>query len=243
MTARAARAGLLGAAVSLAACGGSAATGGADAVPARLAVDGLGKRRCEYAVEPGSTPSFERLARAGTRGDIALWGRDMGPADSVELSIRYDEEGQLTWARAMESTIPPERVAALENLVLASLAESGPGDWGVRVRVVAGRIAATEPSVICPAGRSAAGSLIIPPPVTRRGLMELYSIRGRRFLARVSLDEKGRVMDVRLNRSSGFTSVDQYIMDMVRASRFEPKLHDGFGVATLYEFPIRFTRR
>ena len=231
--------------VALSACAGTrGGAGDGDAgVPARLAVDGLDGRRCEYVMEPGAAPPFERLARVGARGDIALWGRDMGPADTVDLSIRYDDEGQLEWVRATASTIPAERTVALERLVLQSLDESGSADWGVRVSVVAGRVAGTAPSVICPPRRAAASSLITPPPVTRRELQELYRVRGWRFIARVSLDEKGRVMDVRLDRTTGLSSVDQYIMDLVRGSRFEPKLHDGFGVATLYEFPLRFRRR
>jgi TonB family protein len=232
---------LLGLAVALAACGGSAGAPESGPVPPRLAVAGLAHRQCRY-VEAGTASAFSRQTRPGTRGDIALWGRAMETEDTVELSIRYDDGGRLEWVRALRATLPAGRVADLERLIFSNLLESGPADWGIRVRVIGGDVAGAEPSVICRPEREVGGTLPMT-PVTARALQELYDVRGRRFGVIVTLDEQGRVMNAEIDRPTGYTSVDQYIMDLVRASRFEPKLHDGFGVATTYEFPIWFRRR
>ncbi len=239
------RSGAAGLLVGVLACGGAAAGGGADGdvVPARRAVDGLTGRDCHYVDEPGSAPPFDGVARLGTRGNLALWGRGMEAGDSVELSVRYGDDGRLEWVRVVTATVPGERAASLVRLIRTSLADSARADWGVRIHVVGGDVTGTEPSVVCPPERDAVGSMPAPPAVTRRDLSELYRSRGRRFMVRVTLDEQGRIMDVAIAHRTGLQSVDQLLLDYIRGSRFEPKLHDGFGVATVYEFPVRIRRR
>jgi TonB family protein len=234
----------------LAAAGMGAALGGCGLIGAgsddpspRSAVEGIVGRVCRYVSEPGATPSIEELTRIGTRGNISLWGRAMGPADSVQLSIRYADDGRIQWVEAFRSTVDLERVRALERLLLQALDETGPADWGVRVLVVGGDVAGVAPSVICDPQRRAGPGIWATPPSNPEAIRDFYRARGRSLAVQVALDQRGRVEDVRLLDSTHSTWVDQYVLDYVRNSSFEPKLHDGLGVASVFEFQLRFRRR
>ena len=217
---------------ALGACSSRSGTDGRPTL-ARNAIPGLIGRRCEYVSNSNQLPSFSRLARHGTRGNVALWGHDNAPTDSVILSVRYDEEGKLAWVHAIQSSLKADRVTPLEQLLLESMNEQGPTDWGVRVRVVGGDVAGVEPSVICPAEpRTGLVGPVIPMPVTRDEIAAFQHARGRRFPMEISLDELGRIRGVRLARSSGMATVDQFLLDWVRNSTFHPKLHDGIRLAT-----------
>lgn len=215
-----------------------------DVALARTEIPGLIGRRCDYVSDHDEIPPFSRLARIGTRGNIALWGVHAQPADSVVLSIRYDEEGRLAWVRGIASTDTTEAVASLERLVLESMNERGPADWGVRLSVVGGAYAALEPSIICPAQiRRTGGRTAIAMPTSERGFRALLRARGRRFSVEISIDERGRIVNVRLPRPSGEGEVDQFLLDWVHATRYHPKLHDGVGVPTTFEQTIYIPRR
>lgn len=206
------------------------------------AVDGAKGRRCMYTVEADEIPQFDDLVRIGTRGNLSLWRWGAEPGDSVELSIRYDDEGRLTWVQTLHSTMEPDRVRELERLVRSAIEEDGPEDWGVRLRFVAGDVDAVLPSVICePVYRL--NALPLGGPIgTSQEMAELYSALGRRFDVEVALDEMGRVMDARLPYSSGSRLLDQYVLDLARGSRYDPKLHDGIGVPSVLSVPVRFRR-
>lgn len=239
-------AGLLLAAV---ACSGRGGDGGepqrelADLGPARTAVPGILGRRCYFLSDLEELPRFAALARPGTRGTLALLGRQLTAADTVELSVYYDDEGRLTWVRAIRSTAPQPDALALEQVLLDALEEDGPPDWGVRVVVVAGDIAGVEPSVTCPAGPRDAKPRMVAGPRTASALAAFDQVRGRRFPVHILLDERGRILDVRLPQSSGHTVVDQFLIDWVRATDFDPKLHDGIPVPTVLEETLRIPYR
>lgn len=226
--------------LALAACGGSSSSGAP--VPANAAVSGLGGRRCEYVAPYDSTPSLSSLTRAGTIGNISLWGRDRGAADTVELSIRYGYDGQLDWVEPIRTTGSAAGVGGLANLVLEAVPGSGTPDWGLRVLVVGGEVIRTEPSVICRAQRVGGGSIWAADASVRYALEEFFRTNGGRYPVRVALDEEGRVMDVVLVRRTYSRWIDQFIMDYVRSSTFEPKLFDGIGVPTTFELQLRFPR-
>ena len=230
---------------ALSACSSRPGTDGRPAL-ARNAIPGLLGRHCEYVSSSSQLPSFSHLARLGTRGNVSLWGHDLAPTDSVVLSVRYDEEGNLAWVHAIQSSLAADRVIPLEQLLLRSMNEQGPTDWGVRVRVVGGEIAGVEPSVICPAEpRTGLGAPVIPMPVTRDEVVALQNARGRRFPMEISLDELGMIRGVRLARSSGQAAVDQFLLDWMHNSKFHPKLHDGIRLATTFQRTvyIPFDRR
>lgn len=230
----------LGALTALAGCG--LGGGPREVQPDGSEVPGIVGRDCHYANPPDATPPLSRLIRAGTRGNIALWGRGMGPADSVEISVRYADDGRLQWVEAIRSTVPRERAEALEDLVLRALDEAGPEDWGVRLRVVAGDVADVLPSVICPP-RARRGSVISPGITDRRTFQEFSRVRGRRIPVRVTLDERGSILSVELVRRTGSDAVNQYIIDFIWGSTFYPKLHDGIGAVSTLEIDITFPRR
>lgn len=224
----------------VAACGGGNSSGAP--VPAHAAVDGLAGRRCQYVAHWDSTPSLSSLTRAGTVGNISMWGREQGPADTVELSIRYGYDGRLDWVEAIRATGEPRRVSELTNLVLEALPGFGTPDWGIRVLVVGGEVLRTEPSVICRANQVGGSSLWAADANVRYALAELFRSNGGRFPVRVALDGQGRVLDVMLMRRTYNRWMDRYILDYVRSSTFDPKLFDGIGVPTTFELQLRLPR-
>lgn len=234
-------AGVLVAAVFAGGCTGGPEAGAPE--PARSAVEGLQGRICRYVSAHDAVPAFRDLARIGTGGNISLWADDLTDADSVELSIRYGDDGRLEWVEAIEATVDTHRVAALERLVLGTLEGYGQTDWGVRLLVVGGDVVSVEPSVICDAERVGGSSIWSSSPNVQRALVEFFRVRGSRFPVRVTLDHQGRVLDVELIRSAYRRWVDQYIVDFVRNSMFDPKLHDGIGVASVVEIQLRLGRR
>lgn len=208
---------------------------------ARDEIPGMVGRRCHYTSE--TAPPFEQLARVGTRGNIALWGWQLTAGDTVDISIRYGDDGRLVWAEAIRSTVAPDRVAALESLLLRTLEEEGPADWGVRLRVLGGDVVSTRPSVVCPAQPHNTNYTAVPAPATAREYYALNQARGRYFPVIISLDERGRILDVRLPQPSGIDVVDQMLIDWVFATDFIPKLHDGVPVATTLEERLYLPRR
>lgn len=205
---------------------------------------GITGRSCQLASADDALPGFSRLARLGTRGNIALWGLDLAPSDTVVLSVRYDDDGRLAWVRAIDSSLAADRVVPLERLLMESLNEEGPPDWGVRVRVAGGDVAGMAPSVICPPEpRRGLRQRVTPLATSRRDLQALEQVRGRRYPVQIFLDSDGGITGVRLARSSGDSFVDQFLMDWVFATKFEPKLHDGIRMAATFEeelyIPVR----
>ncbi|MFO7895237.1 MAG: hypothetical protein R6U63_16105 [Longimicrobiales bacterium] len=228
---------LLAGTLTLAACG----AGARDVRPRSSAVPGIAGRSCKYVSPPDATPRLTELARLGTRGNIALWGRGLGPGDSVQISVRYAGDGRLLWVEAIRSTLPPERLEPLERLLLEAMTDSIRADWGVRLWVVDGEVTEVAPSVICPP-RPRRGSAMIPRVTDERTLQWLVRLSGRRFPVEVSIDERGNVVSVRLVRPPGSYAAKQYILEYVWRTSFEPKLHDGIGVPSVLETQIQFPR-
>lgn len=214
-----------------------------DLEPARLAIDGVAGRRCHYISEPRVPATLDPVARPGTRGAILLWGGEAAPTDSVHVSVRYGPDGRLAWVRALRSNIPVERRLELERILNGGLSREGPPEWGLRLRVVAGRIDAVLPSVVCPAERGAVSGRLAPPLANERELQERLQARGRQIDMEVGLDEAGHVTHVRLLRSSGSRIVDQQAVDLARAFRYEPMLHDGIPVPSVLPLRLRVGRR
>lgn len=229
--------------VVLAGCTGRGEGPYADLEPARLAVDGLQGRRCHYIQEPPLPATIDVIARPGTRGALLFWARDSAPGDTVELSVRYGDDGKLAWTRPIRSTVAPGRVAELARLIGAGLSEEGPPDWGMRLLVVGGHVEAVLPTVICWPERGARIGQIPRPVGTVRDAQEAQQARGRPIEVLVSLDEMGRILDARLVRGTGSRILDQFGIDVARAYRYEPKLHDGLGVPSTLTLRVPMRRR
>jgi TonB family protein len=224
--------------VGFAACATKSAPRYPELGPASQAIDGLAGRRCHYAGAPVAPQNLDPLARPGARGALLLRTRDMGPADTLDVSIRYDGNGRLAWVRRLRSTMAAGTAATLERVLTESLLDDGPPDWGVRVRMVGGRVDAVLPSVLCPAVSGPLTGSTGRPIMDVRDRYDASLARGRSIELLVGLDEEGRVTGVQLARSSGSRVMDQYAVDVVRSTRFLPMLHDGYGVPTV--MPVRF---
>lgn len=221
---------------------GSSRGGGVELEPPSAAIEGASGRRCSYVGDADQLPPLDQLVRIGTRGNLALWGRGTDRADSVELSLRYDDQGRLAWVQTLDATMAADRVSEAERLVRSAVSDQGPEDWGVRLLLVGGAVRSVLPSVLCRPRQTAWAHNVFTPIGSGREMAELYASLGRAVRVQVSLDDQGRVMDVRLPYSSGSRLLDQYIIDQVRAGRYEPKLHDGIGVASVMTFTLRYRR-
>ena len=198
---------------------------------------------CFYAQDPAAPLSLSDLGRAGLRGNIGLWGRSMTAADTVVLSVRYADDGQLQWVHAIRSTVTGERTLVLENLLFAGLDDAIQPDWGVRVLVVGGDVVDVRPSVICEPEVELPAMIPSGIDTDPRAFRAYQQIRGRRIPVEVSLDRNGRVTNARLVRTTHSQYIDEYIVNYIWNSSFKAKLHDGIGVATTFELDLYFPRR
>lgn len=203
----------------------------------RSALEGLGGRRCEYLTNPAPPTTLDPVARPGTRGGILLWAGAATAADTVQLSVRYGAEGRLSWVRIIKTSPSVERAAELRRLLESALDQRGPADWGFRIQVV-GRGVAILPSVTCQPEVAGLVGRVPPPLGTAYEQAEAREAARRPMEVRVSLDELGRVVGVRVSLSSGSRLLDEYAMELARAYRYEPKLHDGLAVPST--LPVRF---
>jgi len=213
-----------------------------DLEPARQALDGLTGRRCQYVSDPRVPDTLDPLTRPGTRGSLMLWARDASPADTIDLSVRYGDEGRLAWVRVLRSTVPGERAFDVARRIEGGLVDEGTPDWGVRLRLTGSRIEVL-PGIICEAEQRGQTGRVAPPFATGRDVAEAQQARGRTIEVGVGLDETGRVTGVRLIRSSGSRYFDQWALEVARAIRYEPKLHDGLGVPATLPIRLRVPRR
>lgn len=231
---------------SLFACSGKAdgpAPGRGESIgsDATLAMAG---RRCKLASSAGALPSFNSLARIGTRGNVSLWGFDLPATDTVVVSVRYDDDGHLGWVQVIEAALTPDRVRGLERLLMESLNERGPRDWGVRLRLVGGDLVDLEPSIICPPEINVGLRQPVVPMVTSgRDVRALERARGVRYPVQIFLDSNGRITGVRLPRPSGDAVVDQFLTDWALGTSFRPKLHDGIAMPAMVEQTLYIPRR
>lgn len=210
----------------------------------RDATTPMSERRCRLASSADELPHFNSLVRIGTRGDVSLWGIDLPATDTVLVSVRYDDDGRLDWVQVIETSLRPERVTSLERLLLASLNERGPSDWGVRLRLVGGDVADLEPSVICqPEARAGLRRPVVPMVTSGRDVRALERARGIRYPVQIFLDSQGRITGVRLPRPSGHSVVDEFLTDWALSTSFRPKLHDGIPMPAMVEQTLYIPHR
>jgi TonB family protein len=228
--------------LALGGCGPRATSAYTELGPPRTALEGLGGRRCDYIESPQAPVTLDLVTRPGTRGGILLWAGETTSADTVQLSVRYGEEGRLSWVRVIDTSMSADRAVELRRMLEGALDERGPEDWGFRIQVVGGAVTIL-PSVVC---RPEASGFVggVPPPMgTVYEQAEAREAMRRPMVVEVRLDELGRVMGVRVSLSSGSRLLDDYAMDLARAYRYEPKLHDGLGAPGTLPLRFRAPRR
>jgi hypothetical protein len=229
--------------VALVSCTARGSGAYADLEGARQAVGGLTGRTCHYVGKPVVPSSIDGLTRPGTRGSILLWGRDAAPTDTVDLSVRYGENGRLAWVHLIRANVRQDRVFELERLLSESLAEEGPADWGVRIRMVGGSVDAVLPSVVCPPEQGPLLSQPMRPVGTSGEFQEAWQARSRPLEVHVELDASGNIVALRMARTSGSRLLDQYALDVARTYRYHPRLHDGIGLPGVLSVRMRLSRR
>lgn len=231
---------------TLSACSGKAAgpaPGPSEAI-GRDETTAMAGRRCKLASSADALPAFHTLARIGTRGNVSLWGFDLPATDTVLVSVRYDDDGRLDWVQVIEASLTPDRVRGLESLLMASLNERGPQDWGIRLRVVGGDVVDLEPSIICPPEvRAGLRRPVVPMVTSGRDIRALERARGIRYPIQIFVDSQGRITGVRLPRPSGEAVVDQFLTDWALSTSFHPKLHDGIAMPAVVEQTLYIPRR
>jgi TonB family protein len=215
----------------------------ADLEDPRAALEGLTGRACHYIARPPVPASLDGLTRPGTRGSILLWGSEAQPSDTIDISVRYGREGGLSWVRAIDASSAGSRVSELEQLLLESLQEQGPADWGMRIRLVGGSVERILPSVVCPPEQGAPLGHAMRPVGSTWEMQEALRVRVRDLEVLVELDGAGRILDVRLTRGTGSRLLDQLALDVARSYRYYPKLHDGMGVPSVIPIRLRTPRR
>lgn len=232
--------------------GGLAACGGTSPGPAAGPAQAIGRewtttmagRRCTLASSAEELPSLNHLARIGTRGNLSLWGRDLPPTDTVVVSVRYGDDGHLEWVEAIRASLTPDRVEGLQRLLMASLNDTGPRDWGVRIRMVGADVLDLQPSVICqPEIIAGMRRPVVPLVTSGRDVRALERARGVRYPVEIFLDSRGRITGVRLPRPSGDAVVDQFLTDWALSTSFRPKLHDGIAMPAMVEQTLYIPRR
>lgn len=226
----------------LAACASRGGGPYADLEAARLAIDGLTGRACQYIAQPQVPASLDALTRPGTRGSLLFLGREATPSDTVDVSVRYGADGRLQWVRAIRGNASGGGAAELERLLFESMAEEGPAEWGLRVRVVAGRVDAVLPSVVCAPQRGELIGQAMGLVGNSWEIQEARRVRSHDIQVLVALDAAGRIVDARLDRGTGSRLLDQHAVDLARSYRYYPKLHDGMGVPSVLPVRLRTPR-
>ncbi|MGK7313116.1 MAG: TonB family protein [Candidatus Longimicrobiales bacterium M2_2A_002] len=186
-------------------------------------------------------PPLGDLAGPGTRGNLSLATADFEAADSVTLSVRYDDEGRLAWVRPIASSVGPERTASIESVLFDSVIRDGPANWGFRLEVSEDR-AGVLPSVVCPVRIRQGVRRPVYPPRTLSARAAVDRLGGLPVELVIAVDERGRVVHVRLPRSTGDRGLDQYLIESVMEIDFFPRTHDGVPIPSTIRRSIRIPR-
>lgn len=236
------RAGALVLVLGLAACAGRSG-GEAANLPIELgrptsADRGLLNQQCGPVEDPEWMPPLEDLARPGTRGNLSLATADFEAVDSVTLSVRYDEQGRLVWVRPIASTVGPERTESIEAVLFDNVLRDGPSHWGFRLKIGEDR-AEVLPSIVCPVRVRQGIRRPVYPPRTVSARTAADRLGGLPVQLEIAIDERGRVVHVRLPQSTGDRGLDQYLIESVMEIDFFPRTHDGVPVPSTIRRSIR----
>ena len=242
------RAGALLLLLGLAGCAGRSGSGGEDgaSLPLELgrptsADRGLLNRQCGPVEDPASMPALRDLVRPGTRGNLSLATADLEVADSLTLSVRYDDQGRLAWVRPVASSVGPERTASIESVLFDNVIRDGPPGWGFRLKVSEDG-AEVLPSIVCPARIRQGVRRPVYPPRTMSARSAADRLGGLPVELVIAIDERGRVVHVRLPQSTGDRGLDQYLIESVMEIDFFPRTHDGVPIPSTIRRSIRIPK-
>ena len=236
------RAGALLLLLALTGCAGRSAGEDGASLPLELgrptsADRGLLNPQCGPVEDSASMPALRDLVRPGTRGNLSLATADL-EADSLTLSVRYDDQGRLAWVRPVASSVGPERTASIESVLFDNVIRDGPASWGFRLKVSEDG-AEVLPSIVCPARIRQGVRRPVYPPRTVSARTAADRLGGLPVELVIAIDERGRVVHVRLPQSTGDRGLDEYLIESVMEIDFFPRTHDGVPIPTTIRRSIR----
>ena len=205
----------------------------------------------------GAASSPEALPPARTLVDSESVMRSLRaapdePTGTLLVSLRFDDQGRVLWARVLEGSLDRDRQQAIASLVAHSVRpQAAAPSWSVRLRVKAdaapelkvGRselcLAAARPGPTIGIHRQivvsrTAGSredAAVPPPSS------LLLPRVPRF--QLHVDAAGKVLEARLQEGSGDDDVDTQFAQQIQKLEFQPTLLDGQPVSAWVPWPAR----
>lgn len=230
----------LAAALLVAACAGG--TAGTDRAATFLtAAPPPAGRSCFATASPRVLPAAGALLDSGRLAGGVRSGTGQ-PAGYALVSLRFDASGGISSIRSVEGTLPGERRDSVERLVLQTLKPQAAAEapWSIRLKVTSD----SAPSVRV--GRSEYC------PAVLTGPLDVSVSRGRRSRPSsgsasasdaatpsfaVLVDTTGRIVELRLNQSSGDPDLDRQMEDNLRQQGFRPALLDGAPVLAWTAWP------
>jgi TonB family protein len=207
-------------------------------------------RSCRVAAVPDTLPAADLLVDSAAllRDAAALWAAADAPPGYVLLALRFDPHGINVRRDVIEHRVPPALADSLQKLVFAHrrTVAPGPREWGLRLRLDLGetpmlRVGRGEN---CPARPRDRG-------VMARGVGDVWSVsrevaalpsEGGTVWVRVSLDARGQVTDVRVERMLGARYWDAQVLAYVRSLLFVPATEDGHPVPGEASIALRMGR-
>lgn len=243
------------AALAILAAQGCATAGAAtarDDSPAGVGNEATRGHSCRTNASPAELPAAGQLVDdAAFRSAAArLWAQAGRPDGHLTFSIRHSPDGLQVRRALIETNLSPALADTLQRLVFAYRRDMPPAphEWGVRLRVDLGEQVGL---------RVARGQTCTPTPRDWE-----YRAAGNRFDVRernaatvtnalvtdpavtwvhVWVDERGTVVDARVERGPGGRQADQRLLYYVRTLAFVPATADGYPVPGDLTLPVRLS--
>jgi TonB family protein len=229
-----------------------AGTAARDDVPAGSGPGSTRARTCRAAASPARLPAPGQLVDdAAFRAAAArLWTEAGKPDGHLTFAIRHSPDGMQVRRALIGGTVAPALADTLQRLVFAYRREMPPAphEWGVRLRVELGervelRVARGE--TCTPAPRDweyrAAGDRFDVRERSVAGVSNVLATDPAVTWVHVWVDERGAVLDARVERGPGGRYADQRLLNYVRTLAFVPATADGYPVPGELTLPVRLS--
>jgi TonB family protein len=194
-----------------------------------------GMAECGPAPFPDVLPALAQVMEAEAM-ITQLAGHTPGLEEAL-FAIRFEPDGKPAPTVPLESAFSLAVADSQAEMVTAHVTQQPPGPvWGVRLRITSTPLPRVllERSVFCPP-RLDQSTLRIPFAANGAAGELEEARRPEPPLVRVLVDRDGRVVEVRILRSSGSSTVDRTFEDGLRSARFRPALLDDTPVPAWYE--------
>jgi len=208
-------------------------------------------RVCHAAPNPPTLPGADAVIDSG----IVVRGVKPGagePSGYDLFSLQFDNQGHIVAFHTIESTLPAERKAAIEQLTLNRVRVQSPGEpWSIRLKVTSDTTPRLQVgrSELCPAvlqgdlDLSSNANSAVGGSSSRgrgRGAPAASSSSPQTAMPHFSalVDTTGHLLDLKLTQSSGQTDIDQRAENGLRDRGFRPTLLDGVPIIAWTRWPL-----